>query len=217
MSPLNQEWRSIRALVADDHPMMREGLKAFLNGRKDMRVVGEAANGREAITQFFAKKPDVAIIDLRMPDMDGVEVIATIRQRLRSARIIIYSAYDLDEDIYRSLRAGALGFLLKSDSREHLIDCIFSVIDGNAWLPPRVSSALAQRVAGPTLTTREKEVLRLVAEGKTNKEIGAGLGVTEGTAKSHLSHLIHKLGADNRSGAVAVAVKRGIVRLSTGD
>lgn len=203
----------IRVLIADDHPVVREGLAALINRRPDMQLVGEAGNGREAVEQFFAHHPDVTLLDQRMPDMDGVTALTTIREKCPEARIILLTTYDGSEDIYRGLRAGAKAYLLKDSSRAELLECIRTVHEGKTQLSPQVATRLATRVSRKDLTPREMEVLRLMTTGKSNKEIGADLNVSEGTVKVHVNHILQKLGVEGRTEAATVALKRGIIGL----
>ena len=178
-----------------------------------MTVVAEASNGAEAVELFSRHRPDVALIDLRMPGTDGVDAITIIRERFPDARIIVLTTFHGDEDIYRALRAGAKAYLLKDVGREELLDCVRSVSEGRAYLPKSVAAKLAERVAGPQLTVRELDVLRLMGAGKSNKEIGDSLRVAEGTVKAHVNNILSKLNVRGRTEAVAIAVKRGIIRL----
>jgi two-component system, NarL family, response regulator len=204
---------TIRILLADDHPVVRAGLHALISRRSGMRVIAEASSGAEALSLFRRHRPDVALIDLRMPEMDGVEAITAIREQFPAARIIVLTTFDADEDIYRALRAGAKAYLLKDVPREELLDCIRRVYEGKTYLSSGVANKLAERVAAPQLTTRELDVLRLMAAGKSNKEIGTALLVTEGTVKAHVNSILHKLNVSGRTEAVTSAVKRGIVQL----
>lgn len=204
---------AIRVLIADDHPVVREGLAALINRRPDMQLVGEAGNGREAVEQFFIHHPDVTLLDQRMPDMDGVTALKTIREKFPEARIILLTTYDGSEDIYRGLRAGAKAYLLKDASRDELLECIRSVHEGKTQISPQVATRLANRVARKDLTSREMEVLRLMTAGKSNKEIGAILNVSEGTVKVHVNHILQKLDVESRTEAATVALRRGIVGL----
>lgn len=203
----------IRILIADDHPVVREGLVALINRRPDMTVVAEASDGRQAVAEFLLHRPDVALVDLRMPGMDGADAIAVIRERMPSARVIVLTTYDDDEDIQRSLRAGAKAYLLKDAPREELLACIKAVDEGRTLIPPAIATKLAATIGAPPLTARQIEVLKLVADGKSNKEIAALLSITEGTVKSHLHAVIGKLDAGDRTQAVTIALKRGLLRL----
>lgn len=205
--------KPIRVLLADDHPVVREGLAAMINRRADMTVVAQACNGREAVQLFLLHQPDVTLVDLRMPEMDGLEVIGNLRRQFPEACIVVLTTFDGDEDIFRALRAGARGYLLKDAPRERLLECIRSVYQGESYLPAGVASKLAERVSGPQLTRRELEVLRLLALGKSNKEVGSGLHVTESTVKVHVNNILHKLKVSGRTEAVTLAIRRGLVRL----
>jgi two-component system, NarL family, response regulator len=204
----------IRAVIADDHPVVREGLRALVNSQQDMKVVGEAANGRQAVEQFLLHLPDILLLDLRMPEMNAIEAMQAILEKAPEARIIVLSTYNLDEDIYRSLKAGAKAYLLKDSPREQLLESIRSVHSGLLSISPSIGVRLAARLRGPDLTDREVDITRLVVAGKTNKEIGASLKITEGTVKVHISHVLKKLGAGGRADAIRIALERGIVHLT---
>jgi len=203
----------IRILIADDHPVVREGLAALIDRRPDMTVVAEATNGEQALAEFLEHRPDVALVDLRMPDMDGADAIAAIREKAPGARVIVLTTYDDDEDIQRSLRAGAKAYMLKDAPRDELIDCIKAVHAGRTLISPAIATKLAESMGAPTLTPRELQVLALVADGKSNREIANLLFITEGTVKSHLSAMLGKLDAADRTQAVTIALKRGLLRL----
>jgi two-component system NarL family response regulator len=206
--------KAIRVLIADDHPIVREGLAALINRAPDMKVIAEVGNGREALEQFLCCRPDITLVDLRMPEMDGVDAILAIREQAPEARVIVLTTYDGEEDIYRGLRAGAKAYLLKDARREELMECIRAVHAGRMWIPPSVAAKLASRVGDCDLTSRELEVLRLVVVGKSNKEIGVSLRISEGTVKIHVNHIFEKLKVSGRTEATTVALKRGIVRLN---
>jgi two-component system, NarL family, response regulator len=203
----------IKLLIADDHPVVREGLAALIERRPDMTVVAEASNGHQALSAFLEHRPDVALLDLRMPDMDGADAIAAIRAQAPGARIIVLTTYDDDEDIQRSLRAGAKAYMLKDAPRDELIACIKAVHEGRTLIPPAIAAKIAEAMGAPTLTARELEVLALVSEGQSNREIATRLFITEGTVKSHLSAILGKLDAADRTQAVTIALKRGLLRL----
>jgi two-component system, NarL family, response regulator len=186
---------------------------ASLNRVPDMSVVCEANTGKEAVELFAKLMPDVALVDLRMPEMDGVSAISEICDRFQAARIIILTTYEGDEDVYRGLRAGARAYLLKDTRLEDLIECIRIVHDGKNYIPPEIGAKLAERMKGPELSTRELEVLRLMAGGKSNKEIAGTLYVSEGTIKGHVNHILAKLGANGRTEATRIAMKRGLVQI----
>jgi len=203
----------VRILIADDHPVVREGLVALINRRPDMVVVAEVSNGREAVEQFLRHRPDVALLDLRMPEMDGVDAITAIRQKIPTARLIVLTTFDEDEDIYRGLRAGAKAYLLKDAPRDDLLKCVRAVHEGQTIIPPPIAAKLADRLATSGLTRREIRVLQLVADGKGNKEIAVALSISEGTVKTHVSSILAKLEAADRTQAVTIALRRGILRL----
>jgi DNA-binding NarL/FixJ family response regulator len=203
----------IRILVADDHPVVREGLAAIINRQPDMLVIGEASNGRQAVELYRQHSPDVSLMDLRMPVMNGVEAITAIRKQFPDSRFIVLTTYDGDEDIYRALQAGAHAYLLKDMFREELLEAIRTVHAGQRRIPGAVATRLAERMAGNDLTAREGEVLQLIASGKTNREIATGLEITEGTVKGHVNNILSKLGVSDRTQAVTTAIQRGIVHL----
>lgn len=204
----------IRVLIADDHAVVREGLSALIARREDMQVVGEAANGQEAIDLFRVHHPDITLMDLRMPQVDGVEAITTILKSFPRARIIVLTTYDGDEDIYRVLQVGAKGYLLKDAGREELVEAIRAVHTGEIRIPAEIGMRLAERIGHRDLTSREREVMQLIALGKSNQEIGTALYITEGTVKAHVNSILNKLGVSDRTQATSVAVKRGIVHLN---
>jgi DNA-binding NarL/FixJ family response regulator len=204
----------IRVLIADDHGVVREGLVSLIQRNKaDMTVVGEAANGREAVELWKQDRPDVTLLDLRMPELDGVDAIREIRACDDKARIIVLTTFDGDEDIYRAIQAGAKGYLLKDVPREALMDSIRRVHAGETSVPVHLVAKLAERVSGETLSKREIEVLKLMAKGKSNKEIGATLFISEGTVKSHGKAIFAKMNVASRTEAVAEATRRGLLRL----
>ena len=205
--------QQILVVVADDHPVVREGLRALVNSQRDMKVVAEAANGREAVQQFFLHNPDVLLLDLRMPEMNAIEAIQGILEDAPEARMIVLSTYSGDEDIYRALKAGAKGYLLKDSPREQLIESIRSVYAGCLSIPPPIAARLAARLRNPNLTNREVDIAKLIVTGKSNKEIGALLNITEGTVKIHVRNVLKKLGAGGRTEAIRIALDRGIVHL----
>lgn len=203
----------IRVLVADDHQIVREGLVAVINREPDMTVVAQAATGQEAVALYGDHRPDVALVDLRMPGMEGVEVIAEIRERYLTARLIVLTTFNHEEDIYRALRAGARAYLLKDLAADELLDAIRAVHAGQKYIPQVISAKLTDRLGGPELTPRELDVLRLIVAGKTNQEIAAALAIAEGTVKFHINHILAKLGVADRAQAVGAALCRGIVHL----
>ena len=203
----------IRVLVIDDHPMVRAGLAATINPEPDMTVVASASTGKEGLEQFRQHQPDITLMDLRMPEMGGVEAINTIRAEFPSARIIVLSTYQGDEDIFRALEAGAVTYLLKDTLGEKMIGVIREVAGGGRPILPEVAQRLTNRMFQGVLTTREVEVLRLVAKGKRNKEIAGDLGISDETVQGHVKNILAKLSVQDRTEAVAVAIRRGIVHL----
>ncbi|MDZ8050678.1 MAG: response regulator [Aulosira sp. ZfuVER01] len=203
----------IRILIVDDHPVVRQGLAAMIDREPDMAVVGQACNGYEAVTAFRQHQPDVTLMDLRMPEMDGVAAITAICNEFEDSRIIVLTTYDGDEDIYRGLKAGAKGYLLKDAEPDELLAAIRVVNTGKKYIPPSVGAKLAERVGILQLSGRELEVISLIATGKTNQEIGTVLQISEGTVKYHVNNILSKLGVSDRIQAVITALKRGIVSL----
>ena len=203
----------LRVLVVDDHPLMRIGLRARIDAEPDMEVVAEAGDGPNAIAAYAAHKPDITLLDLRLPGMDGPQIITVIRQADPGAKIIILTTYDADEDVYRAVQAGARGYLLKGTFAEGILEAIRNVHAGRRLIAPEVAARLADRVSSPSLTSREVAVLELVAKGMSNKEIGAALFVSETTIKYHLKNIYAKLGASDRTEAALVATQRGILTI----
>ena len=200
-------------LVVDDHVLVRTGVANIISNEPDLQVVAEAANGVEAIAAFERYRPDVTLLDLRMPVMEGVEAVRQIRQRDPAARVIVLTTYDTDEDITRALKAGAKAYVLKDITASALIACIHDVLAGKTYLAPTAAAKLAEGVARVQLTPRELATLRLMADGRSNKEIAGELGISERTVKTHLGHLFEKLGVTSRTEAVKVAARRGLVRM----
>ncbi len=204
---------TIRLLVVDDHPPMRFGLVALVRSQPDMDVVAEAADGEEAVEVYEDVRPDVVLMDLRMPGMGGVEAIIAIRQRDPEARIIVLSTYDMDEDIHRAMQSGAKSYLLKDMSTEEVAETIREVHRGGNSLPSQVAERLSQRSQRQTLTERERDVLTALVKGRSNKEISANLHISEDTVKSHLKTLFAKLQVRDRTEAAVAAIRHGIVHL----
>ncbi len=204
----------IRVLVADDHPVVRQGLIANLKPQRDMTVVAEANDGVEAITLIKEQLPDVVILDLRMPRMDGLDVIGEVNASKLPVKVIIMTTFESEEDVHRSMKAGARGYLLKDSSQEEILDAIRRVSAGETYLPARIVQKVAEGLRKPEISPRELEVLQCVAAGKSNKEIGVQLLIAEGTVKTHVKSLLEKLGAVGRTAAVRQAVHRGLMRLN---
>lgn len=203
----------IRLVIADDHPVVREGLAAMCNRRPDLTVVAEAENGQQAVAAVLEHRPDVVLMDLRMPVLGGVDAIGQIRAEWPEARIVVMTTFDGDEDIFRALQAGARAYLLKDTPREEIVDAIRAVHAGQKRIPPEIAAKLADRLTAEPLTDRELAVLKQIVAGQSNKEIGAALGIAEGTVKVHVNSLLGKLGVEDRTQAVTEALRRGIVHL----
>lgn len=206
----------IRILIADDHPVVREGLAGMLAGQPDMMVVAQAENGAQAVTLWAQQQPDVVLMDLRMPGMDGVAAIAAIKGQRPLAPILVLTTYDSDADILRAIEAGATGYLLKDAPREELFRAIRAAARGESVLSPAIAARLMTRMRAPveeSLSAREIEVLQLVAAGQSNREIGKALHISAATVKTHLIHIFAKLGVSDRTAAVTAALEKGIIRL----
>jgi two-component system NarL family response regulator len=205
--------KTIRILVVDDHHVVRSGLTASLGMEDDLAVVGEAESGERALALYDQCAPDVVLMDLRMRGGGGIETTATLRTRAPDARVIIYTTFDGEEDVYRAVQAGARGYVLKSASRDELLAAIRAVAAGERYLPPELAQRLAGRIAGSDISEREIEVLRLISAGKSNKEIGATLHIAEDTVKRHVSNILTKLGVSDRAQAATEAIRRGFLHL----
>jgi DNA-binding NarL/FixJ family response regulator len=203
----------ILVLTVDDHALLRKGIVGLVNAESDMKVVAEASTGLEATKQFKQHRPDITLMDLQLPDMSGIEAMIAIRQEFSEARIIVLTTYAGDVQVVRALKAGARGYLLKADVNEELLDTIRSVHAGHRWIHPEVAAELAEYTGREALTVREIEVLRLIATGNANKEIGAKLSIGEDTVKRHVTNILGKLDANDRTHAVTIALKRGIIEL----
>ena len=202
-----------RVLLVDDHALLRTGVANIINQEPDLHVVAEAENGVDAIRAYERHQPDVTLLDLRMPVMEGVEVVRQIRERDPRALVIILTTYDTDDEISRALKAGAKAYVLKDISADDLVGCIRNVLAGKTYLAPAAAARLAEGVTHVQLTPREMASLRLLADGKANKEIANALDISERTVKTHLAHLFEKLGVTSRTEAIKVATRRGLVRL----
>ncbi|MEG9438724.1 response regulator transcription factor [Edaphobacter sp. HDX4] len=202
-------------LIADDLPIVRAGLATMINRRVDMRVVAEASNGKEAVDKFIAHSPDIALLELRLPLMDGVEAVASICKQVPSARLVIFTTCQGEEDIYRAMRAGAYGYLLKDTALSEVVECIRAVAEGGRWISPAVAAKLGKRIADRGLTARELEVIHALSSGKSNKEIGSLLDISEATVKVHITHILEKLKVAGRTEAINVAVRRGLVHMDS--
>lgn len=200
-----------RILVVDDHAVVREGLVSLLQRQGDLQVVAEAADGASAIDLFRQHQPDVVVLDLRLPDLDGAEVTAAIRAEFPQARLLVLSSFDGDEDIYRALKAGARAYVLKDSTREELLAAVRAVAAGQRRIGGPVAERLAQRVEGSELTSRELAVLRQIVSGRSNKQIAGALAITEGTVKTHVKSILAKLDVADRTEAAVTALRRGLV------
>jgi two-component system, NarL family, response regulator len=203
--------KPIRILLADDHPPLRAGLAAILNSQPDLKVVAEAGSGREVMEAREAA--DVYVLDLRMPDGDGIQTIKALIARDAAAKIMVLTTYDNEEDIFRALEAGARGYLLKDTTREEIIAAVRQIHGGERYLPQAVAARLADRLIRPSLTPRELDVLRLVSRGRTNKEMASAMFISEETVKTHMKSLFQKLDVHDRAEAVSVSLQRGLIRL----
>lgn len=205
--------KAIRLLIIDDHPAFRAGLVALLADQKDLRVVAEGGDGRSAVALYLRERPDVVLMDLRLPGLSGVEAIQAIRAQDPQARVIVVTTYDADEDIYRAIQSGAKSYLLKDMSAAEIVGTIRAVHAGQGQLPAPIADRLAERLRRPDITPRELEVLQRVVKGRSNKEIAADLAIAEDTVKSHLKTLFAKLGVQDRTAAAISAIRYGIVHL----
>ena len=210
---MSDDTKQIRIMTVDDHPVLRQGIAAIIVDEPDMTLVAEATNGREAIQQFRAHRPDVTLMDLQMPEMNGLDAMIAIRGEFADARIIVLTTYTGDVQARRAIQAGARAYLLKNSLHKELLDTIRAVHAGRKNLSPEVSFELAEHVAEDSLSPLEVRVLRLIAEGNSNKEIAARLSVSEDSVKGHVRNILSKLGANDRTHAAMIGVKRGIIEL----
>jgi two-component system NarL family response regulator len=201
----------IRVLIADDHPVVLRGLATFLSRNAGIEIVGTASTGTEAVTKFRELRPDVLVLDLRMPGKTGVEALREICKIDREARVLVLTTFDAEEDIYSAIQAGARGYLLKEAGGEKIIDAVTTIYNGQRYIPESISKRLAEHIGHAALTQREIDVLTLAAQGEKNKQIGARLGITEGTVKGYFNNILLKLQARDRTEAVAIGLRRGII------
>ena len=213
-SVLSAGQAKVRVLVADDHPVVRQGIMANVKPQRDLTVVAEACDGVEALKLVKKHLPDVVLLDLRMPHMDGLDVLAQVDKSKLPCKVIIMTTFDSEEDVQRAMKAGARGYLLKDSSQEEILDAIRRVSLGEMYLPARIVQKVAEGMRKPELSPREVEVLRWVAAGKSNKEIGVQLFIAEGTVKTHVKNLLEKLAVVGRTAAIREGVHRGLVRLN---
>ena len=204
---------AIRILCVDDHPLMREGITAVIQNEPDMLVVGEASNGQEALQEFRKHRPDITLMDLRLPDMSGIDALIAIRAEYAAARVIMLTTFEGDAEIQRALQAGAKGYMLKSMPRKRLVEMIRKVHTGAKSIPPEIAAHLAEHLGDELLTRREVDVLQKMAGGNRNRDIAEQLFISEETVKGHVKHIMEKLSASDRTEAVAIAVRRGIIHL----
>ncbi len=203
----------IRILTVDDHPLLREGIAFLIKSQQDMELVAEASDGEEAIEQFRRHRPDVTLMDLRMPNLNGTEAISRIRNEFPDAKIIVLSTYGGDVQVLRAIKAGARGYIVKGHVHRELLDAIRSVHAGHKRIPPEIAAELADHAADDQLSSRELDVLRLIGAGNANKQIADKLSIGETTVKSHISNILSKLDANDRAHAVTIALRRGIIEL----
>ena len=203
----------IRILTVDDHPLLRKGIAALVNAEPDLKLIAEASNGKEALEAFRSHRPDITLMDLQMPEMDGLEAVEAIRREFPEARIIVLTTYSGDTQVLRALKGGARGYMLKGNVHKELLDAIRAVHAGQKRIPPELAAELADHAADDALTAREIDVLRLIAVGNSNKEIADHLSIGEATVKSHVTGILSKLGANDRAHAVTIGLKRGIIGL----
>ncbi len=210
---MSSDTKVIRVLSVDDHALLREGIAGLVGSEPDMELVAEAANGREAVEAFRKHRPDVTLMDLQMPEMNGLDAIGAIRAEFPDARIVVLTTYAGDVQIVRALKAGARGYLLKGLLRKELLETIRAVHAGHKRLPPEVAGEIAEHATDDALTSREIDILKRIARGNGNKEVAAQLSLTEETIKSHVKNILAKLGAHDRTHAVTIGIKRGIIEL----
>src|SRR5271157_457097 len=206
---------SIRIMTVDDHPLLRQGIATLIEAEEDMEMVAEARDGEEAVAQFRLHRPDVTLMDIQMPNVNGIEAISRIRSEFADAKILVLSTYAGDVQILHAIKAGARGYLLKGNVRTELLEAIRTVHAGRKRIPPEIAAELAEHAADDALSSREMDVLRLIASGNSNKQIADKLCIGETTVKSHITNILSKLGANDRAHAVTISLQRGIIDLNT--
>jgi DNA-binding NarL/FixJ family response regulator len=211
---MEKEPGKIRILIVDDHPVVRTGLTSMLSTQENFAVVGAASTGEEGLALIAQTAPDVMLLDLRMPGMNGIDVLHAVHRCESPPRIIVLTSFETDEDVYRAVQAGAHGYLLKSTTQNEMIVAIRSVAAGKRYIPPQIASRLAQRMSRPALTVRELEILQMLAKGLTNKEIGTVLRISGNTARNHVNSIIEKLDVSDRTEAVTIAIQHGLIDVS---
>jgi len=206
---------AIRILIVDDHPVVRAGLASMLGTQAGLKVIGSASSSEEALKKLQHEVADVLLLDLRMPGMNGIEMLRALAQKQASPRVIVLTSYELDEDIYRAVQAGAQGYLMKNTPQKEMIEAITSVHAGKRYLPRHIAARLADRMMQSSLTTRELEILEMLAKGLTNKQIGAALEISDHTVRNHVINIIEKLDVSDRTEAATTAIQRGIISAGT--
>ncbi len=209
-----QENRCIRVLIADDHPVVRTGLTSMLSAQPQVEVIGSVSNGHDALLAVQQEAPDILLLDLRMPGLDGIETLHALKKMQTATRVIILSSFEADEDIYRSVRAGAMGYLLKDTPKNQMLEAISAVHAGKRYIKGQIASRLAERMLRSSITARELEILEMIAKGLTNKQIASGLSISENTVRNHLNRIMEKLEVSDRTEAATTAIQQGIIRLA---
>ncbi len=208
-----QESKCIRVLIADDHPVVRTGLTSMLSVQEHVEVIGSVSNGKEALAEVIQNSPDILLLDLRMPGMDGIETLRALRELHSNTRVIILSSFEGDEDIYRAVQAGALGYLLKDTPKKQMIEAIAAVHAGKRYIHGQIASRLAERMMRSSLTVRELEILEMIAKGLTNKQIASILTISDNTVRNHVNSIMEKLEVSDRTEAATTAIQQGIIHL----
>jgi DNA-binding NarL/FixJ family response regulator len=211
----NREKRAIRVLIVDDHPVVQAGLTSMLATHGDVEVIGSASSGEEAMAMVKRDMPDILLLDLRMPGMNGIDTLCALKEMKASARVIVLTSFETDENIYRSIQAGAKGYLLKDTSQQQMLEAIATVHAGRRYIPNQIAARLAERMLRSSLTARELEILEMLVKGLTNKGIGGALTISENTVRNHVNSIMEKLEVSDRTEAVAVAIQQGIIQITS--